>query len=137
MAIGWTPQNNPISPTIEDIFNLINAMLVTNEIGGTLTTSGGEDIIWENNAPAGVSEPLNMIIDFTNQTAAETVIVRVYYRITAGGGMIMEDEVAFAGVQDPLLKKVKLEPMRYGIRVTMELTAGVSKDYDWSVVKRS
>jgi len=36
-----------------------------------------------------------------------------------------------AGVQDPLLIVVDLKENRYGIKVTMELTVGAARDYDY------
>lgn len=118
-----------------DIFNIVNAMLVTTETGGTITTTGPgtEDNIYVNNTPAGVFEPLKVMIDFSNQLAPMTTVVRVYYRIRPGGNMILKDQVTFAGVQTPELKNVELEPNRYGVQVTMELTAGATALYDWCV----
>ncbi|GAI48574.1 unnamed protein product, partial [marine sediment metagenome] len=74
-------------------FDLINAMLVLTETGGTVNTDGTEQDVYINNAPAGVFDPQKVMIDFTNQTAAETVIVRTYYRIKSGGDYIKKDEV--------------------------------------------
>ena len=119
-----------------DIFNIVNAILVTTETGGTITTSGAEQNVYINNAPAGVYEPLKVMIDFTNQTAVETVVVRTYYRINPTGNLIKKDEVTFVGVQDPALINVELEPNRYGIQVTMERTAGAALDYDFAVFYR-
>lgn len=114
-----------------NIFAIVNAMLVLTETGGTVTTTGGEDDVYINDAPAGVFEPRKVMIDFTNQTAAETVVVRTYYRIKSLGNYIKKDEETFADVQDPPLINVELEPNRFGIKVTIERTAGVAKDYDW------
>ncbi len=127
-----------IKQRVDHIFALVNAMLTLQETGGTVTTTGPgtEDVIYTNAAPAGVFEPKNVQIDFTAQTAAETVVVRVYYRIRSGGGPVMKDEVAFAGVITPKLKNVNLEPNRFGVTVTMERTAGAAKSYDWAVFYR-
>jgi len=120
------------------IFNLISAMLVTTETGGSLTTTGPgtEDNVYINNAPAGIYEPLMVQIDFTNQLVTDTARVRVYYRITPGGGLLMKDELVFAGVQVPVLKNIPLEPNRYGIQVTIETIAGAATIYPWNVVYR-
>jgi len=117
-----------------DIFATVNALLTLTETGGTVTTTGGEDDVYVNDAPAGVYEPKKVMIDFTNQTAAETVVVRTYYRIKSTGNLILKDEVTFAGVQDPPLINVELEPNRFGVEVTMERTAGGAKDYDWEAL---
>ena len=124
-----------VSTVVTNIFNIVNGFLVLKETGGTVTTTGPgtEDDVYINNAPAGVYKPLKVIVDFSNQTANETVIIREYYRLNSGGALILEDERTFAGVQDPLLKPVALEPNRFGIRVSMERTAGVAKAYDWTI----
>ena len=119
---------------IHNIFDLVNAILTLTETGGTLTTDGTEQNLYINETPAGVFDPKIVQIDFTNQTATETVIIRESYRIKSGGGYIEKDAVTFAGVQTPLLKNVVLEENRFGVKVTMERTAGGAKDYDWEAL---
>lgn len=123
--------------TVTAIFDLVNAMLVLTETGGTVTTDGTEQNVYINDAPAGVFSPQKVMIDFTNQTAAETIVVRTYYRIKSGGNYIKKDEVTFAGAQDPDLINVELEPNRFGVKVTMERTAGGIKTYDWEVLYKA
>ena len=119
-----------------DIFNIVNALLVTTETGGTLTTDGSEQDVYINNAPAGVYEPLKVQIDFTNQTITEVAVVRTYYRIISGGNLILKDTKTFTGAQDPALKNIKLEPNRFGVWVSLEMTAGGPIDLDWTVFYR-
>lgn len=119
-----------------DIFNIVNAMLLDAETGGTLTADGTEQNIYINNTPAGIFEPLIANIDCTNMAAGDVTILRAYYRIAAGGNLRKKDEVTLNGAQDPALKNIILEPNRYGIQVTLEQTAGTNRDYDWEVVTR-
>jgi len=130
-----------------DIFNIVNAILMTTETGGTILTTGPgtEDNVYINNAPAGVYEPLKVMIDFSvfvrdalnhGSQATETIVIRVYYRIYPGGSLIKKDEVTFVGVLDPALINVELEPCRYGIAVTMERTGGNARYYDFAVFYR-
>ena len=119
-----------------DIFNLVNAMLVTTEAGGTLTTDGNVQDLYINNAPAGVYEPLTLLLDLTNVAAADTVQIRVLYRINPTGGFILKDEVDFTAVQALPLKNIALEPNRYGVQVTIQRTAGADHAYDWEVIYR-
>jgi len=123
------------SATIDDIFDIVNAILTLSETGGTVTTDGTEQNLYINNAPAGVFDPKIVQIDFTNQTAGETVVIREYYRIKSGGGLVKKDEVTFAGAQDPDLKDVVLEPNRFGVQVTIQRTViGTDRAYDWEAV---
>jgi len=113
---------------------IATSLLTLTETGGTITTDGTEQNVYINNAPVGVFSPRIVQIDFTNQTAGETAIVREYYRIISGGNLIMLDEVTFAGVQDPLLRNVGLEDNRFGVQVTIEKTVGANRDYDYEAV---
>lgn len=122
---------------VEAIFDLVNAILITSETGGTVTTDGTEQDIYINNAPAGVYEPLKVMIDFSNQTQAETVIIRTYYRIVNGGALVLKDELEFSEEQDPPLKNVELEPNRFGIRVSIQRIAGAAIAYPWEVLFRA
>jgi len=120
-----------------DIFNTINAMLVSTETGGSLTTDGAVQDVYINAAPAGVYEPLALKLDLTGMTAAETVIVRTLYQIRPAPAIpILEDLVTYVGVQALPLKHVALEPNRYGIQVTLQCSAGGPIDVDWEVVYR-
>jgi len=122
-----------ISAQITALQASINAIPVLTETGGTVTTDGTEQNVYINDAPAGVYQPRIVSLDFTNQTAAETLRVRTYYRETSGGGYIKRGDKTFAGVQDPLSKEIILRENRYGIKVTIEKTAGANKAYIWEV----
>ena len=116
-----------------DIFNLVNAMLVTTETGGTITTDGGVQDVYINNAPAGVFEPLKVMVDLSGMTVAETVVLRTYYRIAPSPAtMKQKDQVVFQGVQGLPLKNIELEPNRYGIQVTLECTIGGPINIPWA-----
>ena len=103
------------------------------ETGDTLTTDGTEQTLYVNEAPSGVFDPICVMIDFTAHTAGETVTIKVYYRIKSGGDYILLDEEEFIGAQDPDLILTELEPNRFGIKVTIEKTAGTNRAYDWEV----
>jgi len=123
--------------TIAAVEAKLDAVLVTTETGGTITTDGNEQDVYINNAPAGVYEPLKVQIDFTEQVAVgDVVILRTYYRIFPGGFLRKKTEKAIVGVQDPVLIDIDLEPNRFGIQVTLQQTVGGPQDYDWAVVKR-
>ena len=62
------------------------------------------------------------------------MVIREYYRIKTGGAFIKMDEQTYIGVQSPLLRNIQLEENRYGVKVTVEKTAGANKDYDYEAV---
>ena len=107
--------------------------LILTETGDTLTTDGTEQNVYINDAPSNLFAPRGLFIDFTNHTAGETVVIREYYRIKTGGNYIKADEATYAGVPDPLLVYVALKDNRFGVKVTIEKTAGTNRAYDWEV----
>jgi len=133
--IGRTKGLDDVHDDVGHVFDIVNAILTLTETGGVVSTSGAAEVdVYINNAPAGVYKPLILKIWFTNQTAAETVVIREKYRIEAGGGFIKADWDTFAGVQDPLLKNIQLDPTRFGVQVTIAKTAGADRDYKWEVI---
>jgi len=130
-----------IRDKVNNIFDLATAIFTLTETGGTITTAvaPGADIerdVYINETPAGVYQPLKVQIDLTTLAAAEIVVIRTYYRIKTGGGLIKKEEVTFTGVQSEPLKNVELEPNRYGIQVTLQRTAGAQRLHDWCVFYR-
>jgi len=112
---------------------ITDAEPILEETGGTITTDGTEQNVYINNAPAGIYEPTWFNINFTNHTAAETVVIRTYYRTETGGAWVRDDNDTIAGVPANLLIWVALKPTRFGIRVTIEKTAGTNRAYRWEV----
>lgn len=117
-----------------DIFGEVNAILDLTETGGTITTDGNVQTVYINNAPAGVYRPVAIQLDLTAMAAADQVQVRVYYRIAAAGGLIMQDDTTFSDLQDTPLKTIELWPNRYGIQVTLQELAGAHNDIPWEVL---
>ena len=121
-----------IQSDVTDIKATTDALPVLTETGGTLTTDGTEQLVYVNEVPLGIFRPICVKIDCTNHTATETIVLRTYYRITAGAAApILQDTVTYIGLVAPALINIDLEPNRFGIRVTMEKTAGTNRDYDW------
>jgi len=121
-----------------DIFNIVNAMLVTTETGGTITTNGAVQNVYINNAPAGVYEPLAITLDLTGMTAAETIVVTLSYRNGPGAAMVVYDQVTYVGVQPVGSKGVIIDliPNRYGVLVTLQATAGGPINIVWDAIYR-
>ena len=118
---------------VDAIAALVEAEAILEETGGTLTTDGTEQNVYINNAPAGVYEPRWFNINFTNHTVTETVVIRTYYRNVAGGGWVRDDNEPVVGVPVNLLLSVQLNPTRFGVRITVEKTAGTNRAYVWEV----
>jgi len=109
------------------------AQSILTETGGTLTTDGTPQNLYINEAPAGVYVPRTLKINTTNHTATETIVIKEYYRIASGGDYLEHDELTFAGAIAEDEITILLDPNRFGIKVTIEKTAGDNKDYVWEV----
>ena len=118
---------------VTDIKAVTDGLPTLSETGGTVTTDGTEQNVYVNEAPAGVFRPMCVKLDCTNQTATETVVIRTYYRIAPAGAYVLQDTLTFVGAISPELVNIDLEPNRYGVRVTLELTAGTNREYTWEV----
>jgi len=122
-----------IQEDVDAIREVTDSEAILTEVGGQITTDGTEQTIYTEEAPAGIFRPVCAKVDFTNHTAGETVILRLYYRIAPGGAFVRQDATTFAGVPVDLLIHTDFEPNRYGIRFTIEKTAGANRAYDWEV----
>ena len=123
---------------VHTVVNAIQAMTdslpILTETGGTVTTDGTEQNVYINATPDGVYKPICVTINCTAQTAGETIIIRLYYDNAPGGaGLILVDEVTYAGLISPEMLIIDLDPNRYGVLVTIEKTGGTNRDYPWEV----
>jgi len=129
-----TPGLEIISDVVSDIFDLVNAILVTTETGGTRTTTAAEQDMYINNAPAGVYKPLVLKISTTNMIAGDSIVIRIYERISSTGALELQSEKQFDGVQNEVLKKIILYPNRHGVETTIQRVAGGDRAYIWEAV---
>lgn len=120
----------------DQIFQVAVAGLILQETGGLLTADGTEQTLYINNDPLGIFRPVNIYIDLDNMAGGDTTDIRVYYRITAGGGLQLLDFAQYVGADGGLANSIKLisidlGPARFGVQVTLEQTAGVNRTYRW------
>jgi len=121
-----------IQADVTDILAIANGLPTLSETGGTVTTDGTEQNVYINSTPLGIFRPVCVKIDFTNHTAGETVVIREYYQIKAGvPAPILQNSTTYAGVPANPLINIDLQPNRFGVKVTIEKTAGANRDYDW------
>jgi len=120
------------------IFALVNSILVLTETGGTLTADGAVQTVCINETPLGVFKPKKVMIDCSNMALLDVTTVRVYKRIIAGGALTLVDEEEYSGPQDIALltpmKVIDLGENRFGFSVTLEQSAGTNRDYVWEYI---
>jgi len=111
----------------------IDGIFTFEELGfGTLTADGTEQTVVE----VTTLGTLEGYIDLANMQAGDSVTIRLYVKLKSGGTYRLYDSATYTDAQSkPALHVVKL-PTRYGIRVTLEQTAGVNRDYDYNFFRR-
>ena len=120
--------------TVDVIEAVTSALPTLAETGGTVTTDGLEQDVYINATPLGVFNPICVKIDCTAQTVTETIVIREYYDIVAGGaGLLLADTHTFVGVISPAIITIDFDPNRYGVAVTIEKTGGTNRAYPWEV----
>lgn len=124
--------------TVVDAIRVVtDATPVLEETGGTISSDETEQNVYINNAPEGVYVPEYVAIDFTNNTAAQSAVIRQYRRYKDGGDWIKIDESdPIVDLPDPAGVDIELKPNRFGIKVTLQVT-GATKNYDWTVFYRA
>lgn len=110
------------------------AILALSSTGGTLTADGSEQTLYVDNEPLGCTMGRRLYIDLDDMAGGDTTVIRVYYRLSDGGGLQLLDYNSYTGADGGLANSIKLiaidlGPYRHGIQVTLQQTAGANADY--------
>ena len=129
-----------VEDTADQIHELVAAEFTLQETGGTLTATGAEQTLYINNNPLGVFRPVALFVDLDEMIQGDTTVLRVYYRLGAGGTLKLEDYQSYTGVDGGLANSIKLVaidlyPNRFGVQITLEQTATANgyDDYIWEI----
>ena len=98
---------------------------------GTLTADGTEQIVRE----ATTLTKLHAYIDLTNMAAGDTTVVRQFMKIKAAGAYVKYAEETYTDAQSIPLLHVIMKPAKYGLKITLQQTAGTNRAYDWQTLK--
>jgi len=131
-----------VEDTADQIHELMAAELTLQETGGTLTADGNEQTLHINDNPLGCFNPRVLFVDLDNMVAGDTTVFCIYYRIAAGAALQLFDYQSYAGIDGGLangrhLIAIELLPNRFGLRVTLQQTAGTNRTYVWSYFEES
>lgn len=124
-GIGWTAE------TLKATYDLLDSILDLTRTADTLTADGTEQNVYINDAPSSLFKPLKILIDTTNMALNDDITIKIYYRLKDGGNPILATDEDFSDAQTIPLKIYDLQPNLYGIKVTLEQTAGTNRTYDW------
>jgi hypothetical protein len=129
-----------VADTADQIHELVAAELTLQETGGTVTSTAVEQTLYINDNPLGCFRPRRLFVDLDNMAAgADSVAVRIYYRLNAGGGGLqLLTYQAWTGVDGGLangakLVTVELYENRFGVQVTLQRIGGSDYAFDWEI----
>lgn len=100
---------------------------------GTKTADGTEQ---ELVSVAGIGKHEGWV-DLTNMQAGDTVVVKEYVMLKSGGTFRVYATTTYNGVQAEPAIHVTRKLSEYGLKVTLQQTAGVNRDYDYEFLKEA
>jgi len=121
------------SKGLEQLYDLVDQLFNLGRVGDTITTDGNEQTIFIIDNPDFPFKPIKLLLDTTNHGAGETISVRQYLRLKEGGDYIEFMTTELAAAQSPIGVNFDLFPNTFGIKLTIEKTAGANVAYDYEV----
>jgi hypothetical protein len=105
-------------------------------IEGTVTMDGTEVTVVLDEITDNPTRHLEGWIDLSPMQADDTVVVRMYVKLTPTGSYVKYAEETYSGAQSlPALHIVTL-PARYGIKLTMQQTAGTYRTFSYQFYRK-
>jgi hypothetical protein len=106
----------------------------TPPIEGTITADGTEQTLTEQ---TGTLEfQLDGYVDLTNMASGDVVVIREYMKIKSTGDYVKYAEETYSDAQSIPLLHILTKPSRYGLKITLQQTAGTYKSFDYQFFKR-
>ena len=100
---------------------------------GTLTADGTEQTLLESSS-MGTFEGW---IDLSNMASGDVAVIKVYAKLKSGGSYRQYDSASYSGAQtNPATHTARLST-KYGIKITLQQTAGTNRTYDYNFLKRA
>lgn len=109
------------------------------ESNGILLADGTEQDVYLNDAPPTAVLSVDVWIDLANMAIGDTTTLALKKRYSSSGGWVVVDSVPYSGVAGGLLNGVTgilvaVPKNHWGVRVTLQQTAGVNRNYQWEVL---
>jgi hypothetical protein len=105
----------------------------TNKTTGTVTMTGAENTVFE------VTEErvVEGYVDLTNMQAGDSISVKEYMRIASGGAYVLYGSQPLNDAQTIALLWITPKPGAYGVKLTIQQTAGVNRTFAYAVFKEN
>jgi len=118
------------------IDRLANIEAFDTPIEGTLTADGTEQNVVLDEVTGNPSRFLEGYIDFVNMAAGDTVVIRQYVSVVTPVAYRQYATETYSGAQAMPMLFVVSKSGRYGIRVTLQQTAGTMRDFPYQFFRR-
>jgi hypothetical protein len=118
------------------IDRLANIEAFDTPIEGTLTADGTEQNVVLDEVSGNPSRYLEGYIDLSNMASGDTIVIREYMKIKSDGGYVKYAEETYSDAQTLPLLHILTKPGRYGIKVTLQQTAGTYRNFPYQFFRK-
>jgi hypothetical protein len=126
--VGYTSAR---AAKLDNLDRLPNIEAFDAPIEGTVTMDGTEVTVVQDEIPGNPIRHLEGWIDLSPMENGDVVVIRMYIKPTATGDYVKYAEETYSDAQPlPALRVVTL-PARYGIKLTMQQTAGTYRTFTY------
>jgi hypothetical protein len=105
-------------------------------IEGSITMDGSEQTVVLDEVAGNPQRFLEGYVDLSPMASGDTIVVRQYMKISATGDYVKYAEETYSGSQPIPLLYVTTKPGRYGIKVTVQQTAGTYRTFTYQFFRR-
>jgi hypothetical protein len=126
--VGYTGER---AAKLDNLDRLPSMEAFDTPLEGSVTMDGTEVTVVQDEITGNPIRHLEGWIDLSPMQSGDTVVVRMYIKPTATGGYVKYAEETYSDAQTmPALHIVTL-PAKYGIKLTMQQTAGTNRTFTY------
>jgi len=118
------------------IDRLANIEAFDTPIEGSVAMDGTEKVVVLDEISGNPQRFLEGYIDLTPLDSGDTIVVRQYMKISATGDYVKYAEESYSGAQSLPLLYITTKPARYGIKITIQQTAGTNRTFTYQFFRR-
>jgi hypothetical protein len=105
-------------------------------IEGSITMDGSEQTVVLDEIAGNPQRFLEGYVDLSPMASGDTIVVRQYMKISATGDYVKYAEETYSNAQTIPLLYVTTKPGRYGIKITVQQTAGTYRTFTYQFFRR-
>ncbi|MEM2587952.1 MAG: hypothetical protein QXV23_06595 [Candidatus Bathyarchaeia archaeon] len=118
------------------IDRLANIEAFDTPIEGSVAMDGTEKVVVLDEISGNPQRYLEGYVDLTPMASGDTIVIRQYMKISATGDYVKYAEESYSGAQSLPLLYITTKPARYGIKITIQQTAGTNRTFTYQFFRR-